>query len=155
MTEKFGRIVPPNKSFNFVEASRDLDDPHDSMFLTIFWFSPDFWLSCKESRIQVSKTLIYTSKAVKYHFHQSSKITQWKHQKQSVFLDSQQIFEKNLWRSLFFGKIPSWKSRTLLILVYNYCYKDFPQILSHRFQEQTWWLLDTSKGASTKKFCHT
>ena len=144
MTEKFGRIVPPNKSFNFVEASRDLDDPHDSMFLTIFWFSPDFWLSCKESRIQVSKKLIYTSKAVKYHFHQSSKITLWKHQKQLLrgvlskcFSWQSANFWKEPMKKSVFGKIPSWKSRTLLILVYSYCYKDFPQILSHQFQEQT------------------
>ena len=32
LTEKFGRIVPPTKSFHLVEVSRNLNDPHDSMF---------------------------------------------------------------------------------------------------------------------------
>ena len=43
-TKKCGRIVSPNKSFHFAKVSRDLDDPHDSMFWEVFWFSPAYAL---------------------------------------------------------------------------------------------------------------
>ena len=77
-----------------------------------------FVVFCKESWIRVNKKLI-------------PRVAYWKHQKQpregiylfKVFSSKvdKALKKKKLWKSPFFSKIASWKSRTLLILT---SYKD-------------------------------
>ena len=79
---------------------------------------------CNESNIYESKKLIPIKQLSifftgNFELEQHIENTSNNHSEvflQSVFLESRQILEKNLWWNLFFGEIESWKPRTLLIL---------------------------------------